>query len=111
MQMNRAAEADSEFRQAVQLDTANMEAAINLGIAIFKIAVFKQGRFRESIPFFERGVASRPRKAKEDCPSTALRARLTMGQSIKSSPRSVRAAGACILRPALQLDQPVGGLG
>lgn len=58
MQVNRPAEAEAQFRQAVELDPENIEAVINLGVA-----VFKQGRFAESIPFFERGVASRPQDA------------------------------------------------
>ena len=58
MQQNRLAEAEAQFRQAVQADPANLEAVTNLGVAIFK-----QGRFAESIPFFEQAVASRPQKA------------------------------------------------
>jgi Flp pilus assembly protein TadD len=58
MQQDRPSEAESQFRQAVQADPSNLEAVTNLGVAIFK-----QGRFRESIPFFEQGVASRPEQA------------------------------------------------
>ena len=36
MQENRPAEAEAQFRQAVQADPSNLEAATNLGVAIFK---------------------------------------------------------------------------
>src|SRR5580692_5795548 len=58
MQQNRLAEAEVQFRQAVQADPANIEAVTNLGVAIFK-----QGRFAESIPFFEQAVARSPQQA------------------------------------------------
>src|ERR1700679_1011590 len=58
MQQDRAAEAEVQFRQAVQADPANIEAVSNLGVAIYK-----QGRFAESIPFFEQAVASRPQES------------------------------------------------
>ena len=58
MQENRPAEAESQFRQALQADPTNVEAVTNLGVAIFK-----QARFAESIPFFEQAVASRPKEA------------------------------------------------
>src|SRR5580693_10742081 len=58
MQQNRPAEAESQFRQAVQADPSNVEAVTNLGTAIFK-----QARFAESITFFEQAVASRPNEA------------------------------------------------
>ena len=58
MQQNRLAEAEAQFRQAVQADPANLEAVTNLGVAIFK-----QGRFAESIPFFEQAVARSPQQA------------------------------------------------
>jgi Flp pilus assembly protein TadD len=55
MQADRPAEAEIQFRQAVQADPSNLDAVTNLGVAIFR-----QGRFAESIPFFEQGVANRP---------------------------------------------------
>src|ERR1700678_1741000 len=58
MKENRPAEAELQFRQAVQADPSNLEAVTNLGVAIFK-----QSRFAESIPFFEQAVASHPREA------------------------------------------------
>jgi Flp pilus assembly protein TadD len=58
MQENPPAEAESQFRQAVQANPSNIEAVTNLGVAIFK-----QARFAESIPFFEQAVASRPLEA------------------------------------------------
>ena len=58
MRENRPAEAESQFRQAVQTDPSNIEAVTDLGVAIFK-----QGRFAESIPFFEQAVANRPQEA------------------------------------------------
>src|ERR1700693_5127608 len=58
MQQNRLAEAEAQFRQAELADRANIEAVTNLGVAIFK-----QGRFAESIPFFEQSVGSRPQLA------------------------------------------------
>jgi tetratricopeptide (TPR) repeat protein len=58
MQQDRFAEAESQFRQAVQADPSNLEAAANLGVAIFK-----QGRFAESIPFFQQAVAAHPQQA------------------------------------------------
>ena len=58
MQLDRPAEAELQFRQAVQADPSNLDAITNLGVAIFK-----QGRFAESIPFFEQGVANRPQQA------------------------------------------------
>jgi cytochrome c-type biogenesis protein CcmH/NrfG len=58
LMQNRPTEAESQFRQAVQADPTNIEAVTNLGVAIFK-----QARFAESIPFFERAVASRPNEA------------------------------------------------
>jgi len=42
----------------VQADPSNIGAATNLGVAIFK-----QGRFAESIPFFEQAVASHSQEA------------------------------------------------
>ena len=47
MQENHPAEAELQFRQAIQADPSNIEAVTNLGVAMFK-----QGRFAESIPFF-----------------------------------------------------------
>src|ERR1700690_3995753 len=58
MQAERPAEAEAQFRQAVQADPANIEAVTNLGVAIFK-----QGRIAESIPFFEQAVVRRPQEA------------------------------------------------
>src|SRR5258708_32281643 len=58
MQQDRPSEAESQFRQAVQADPSNIDAVTNLGVAIFK-----QGRFAESIPFFEKAVANRPQQA------------------------------------------------
>src|ERR1700688_3631523 len=58
MQQDRFAEAESQFRQAVQADSSNIDATTNLGVAIFK-----QGRFAESITFFEQVVAARPHQA------------------------------------------------
>jgi Flp pilus assembly protein TadD len=55
---NLPAEAEAQFRQAVQADPSNIEAVTNLGVAIFK-----QGRFAESITFFEQAVVSRPQEA------------------------------------------------
>lgn len=42
----------------MQADPSNIGAATNLGVAIFK-----QGRFAESIPFFEQAVASHSQEA------------------------------------------------
>ena len=47
-----------QFRQAIQAAPQNAEAVTNLGVALFK-----QGKFAESIAFFEQGVASRPQDA------------------------------------------------
>src|SRR5258708_38725098 len=58
MQQDRPSEAESQFRQAVQADPSKIDAVTNLGAAIFK-----QGRFAESIPFFENAVANRPQQA------------------------------------------------
>ena len=58
VQENRRVEVELQFRQAAQADPSNVEAVTNLGVAIFK-----QGSFAESIPFFEQAVASRPQKA------------------------------------------------
>jgi cytochrome c-type biogenesis protein CcmH/NrfG len=54
MQQYRTAEAG--FRHAAQTDPSNIEAVSNLGVAIFK-----QGRFAESIPFSEQAVANSAR--------------------------------------------------
>ena len=58
MQAEKPAEAEAQFRQAVQADPANVEAVTNLGVAIFK-----QGRIADSIPFFEQAVARQPQEA------------------------------------------------
>src|ERR1700680_4582005 len=58
MQEGRPAEAELQFRQAVQADPSNVEAVTNLGVAIFK-----QGKFGDSIPFFEQAVAGGPLEA------------------------------------------------
>ena len=58
IQLDRAAEAELKFRQALQADPNNVDATVNVGVALFK-----QGRFAESIPFFQRGVSARPRVA------------------------------------------------
>ena len=36
MPMNRPSEAETQFRQAVQLDPENVETVVNLGVAIFR---------------------------------------------------------------------------
>src|ERR1700684_3775166 len=54
MQAERPTEAEAPSRQAAQDDPSNIEAVTNLGVAIFK-----QGRIAESIPFFEKAVARR----------------------------------------------------
>src|ERR1700730_18671513 len=55
IQLDRPAEAELKFRQALQADPNNIDATVNLGVALFK-----QGRFTDSVPFFQRGISARP---------------------------------------------------
>jgi Flp pilus assembly protein TadD len=55
IQAGHLADAEAKFRQAVQTDPADIDAIVNLGVAIYR-----QGRFGASIPWFEKGAAARP---------------------------------------------------
>ncbi len=58
IQLDRPAEAELKFREALHSDPNNIDAAVNLGVALFR-----QGRFADSVPFFQRGVSARPGEA------------------------------------------------